>query len=349
MASRLIPFRQLLACLRGEPDSNTDWEAVFALANRTLVTAAVSVALRHTQDLPDDVKSFLHEIEARSRQRNDMLRAQLEEVLVLLNGIGIRPVLLKGTAFLASEDDEASCRILSDIDLLLPEDRMDQAVASLREAGFSYQGEKPNAWNVHALGREQDPGLVDLHTRLKVARPLLDHSRLASNARDSLIGHGHALIPSPEDQALVFILHDQVQEYDYAKGAIDLRHLVDLAMLDRLYKPGWRCLPTMVDGRYAHNAVRVQLCCLRDLLGVDIGRLGGAGIWHRLQYRRRLLQLRFPAIAPLMTLLTLLCDPPINPRMRGGAKDDRWGQRKRFWRIRRFLELNRSKYLSTKA
>jgi len=349
MASRRDDLLALAQCLRGSVPASADWERLLALANRTLATPALAEALRGNRGVPGEVHSFLQEIERRSIRRNMLLRGQLEEALLRLNQVGVTPILLKGTAMLAEKPAGTFSRILSDLDLLLPQDALEPAIAALGELGYSYHLEAPNGWDVHALAREQDAGMIDLHWRIKIAQPLIDHAFLAAGAREVALGQGRALVPSAEHQALVLILHDQVQEYDYARGNIDLRHLVDLAAISGAGRVDWAALLALAEASHVRNAVRVQLCSLTRLLGVDVPDAEAGGVWPRLQHWRRLFQLRHSAAAPLFTLLTLALDPPLNPPLEAGRAGVRHPDRKPFWRFARLWELMRKAPLPTKA
>jgi hypothetical protein len=349
MRSQHKEFRALVHCLRGTVPGDVEWGKLLTLANRTLVTPALADALRERPELPPEVAGFLNEIETRSIRRNETLRRQLEEAIVCLNAAGLRPILLKGTALLAAAKGGDFSRILSDLDLLLPKNSIEEAIAALGELGYGYQSEGPNSWGVRAIGRSVDAAMLDLHVRIKVARPRLDYESLAPRSHEIAIGEARAFVPSAAYQALILILHDQIQEYDYAQGNLDLRHLTDLALLDRQYRPDWVALPGLVEGRHARNAVHVQLRCVRDLLGVRLPNLAVGSLWSWLQYRRRLLQLRFRSIAPLATLLTMLFDPPFNPPAMPGSEEPGEPRRKRFWWIARLLDLSACRALPTKA
>ncbi|WP_169780694.1 nucleotidyltransferase family protein [Croceibacterium atlanticum] len=349
MPSRFDDLADLAQCLRGSVPADVEWETLLALANRSLVTPALADALQNADDVPEEVQAFLREIDSRARQRNAMLRAQLAEAAAKLNSIGLVPVMLKGTAMLADHGDGECNRILSDLDIMLPQDRLEDAISALRELGYSYVSEAPNGWDVHALGREKDAGMIDLHSRIKIAAPLLDHAALADEAKAVALDTARVLVPSPDHQALIFIVHDQLQEYDYARGQIDLRHLVDLAILARRAQIDWSRLIRLMPTRHGRNAMRVQMRSLHSLLGGEVPDRMVRGIWPRLQHKRRLLQLRYPPLASLFTMLTLLVDPPINPPLEGGREGVEHPERRGLWRLSRLLELSRSRPLPTKA
>src|SRR5918999_4550443 len=103
MAFPSSTFVKLCQCLGGQAPSNLDWMAVLELANNTLTTPfLIDLVNQPDQSAPEDVRTFVREIYRRNALRNDLLRAQLEEAVAALNERHVIPVLLKGSAILAT-------------------------------------------------------------------------------------------------------------------------------------------------------------------------------------------------------------------------------------------------------
>src|SRR5262245_46144172 len=103
--NRQSALTQLSSCLQGQVPPNADWMAMLDLANRSLATAQLGAAVmgeRAVDHVPDDVRVFLKDVQARNRERNRRLIEQLKDALRALNAVGIEPVLLKGIALWAS-------------------------------------------------------------------------------------------------------------------------------------------------------------------------------------------------------------------------------------------------------
>src|SRR6188768_1934314 len=115
--NRQTALTQLSSCLQGQVPPNADWMAMLDLANRSLATAQLGAAVMSTSatdQVPEDVRVFLLDVQSRNRERNRRLVEQLKDSLRALNAAGIVPVLLKGAALWASRPDEAFDRILAD-------------------------------------------------------------------------------------------------------------------------------------------------------------------------------------------------------------------------------------------
>ena len=258
----------LVACLRGEPPFEADWVAVFEIANRTFLTPALYDSLTRVcrlDTLPEECSAYLEFIYGRNLERNVRLRAQLTEALRALNSVGIEPTLLKGAARLFSDPDERiGSRMTKDLDLNVEEHEAEAATECL--VGIGYQ----DLVETRGMGRPQDVGVLELHQRpraLSAAYLRREHEKPPTLVE---IGSVRAKMPSPTSRALHWIIHDLIKEGDYWHGRIDLRHLYDLAELER--RDGgidWIYLRDIMPDQLGRNVVETQLLTLRSLFGRD--------------------------------------------------------------------------------
>lgn len=311
------PFGTLLGCLAGEAPPQADWSSLLATANQALVTGIL--AARIGDRAPREAKAFLGTIHRRARERNSRLARQLDEAVTALNGAGIQPILLKGTAVLRTAGSSYGARILSDLDIMVPARSMATARQCLEAIGYRLWLSEDSPFAPMNLCREQDVGMVDLHCRTKIRYPGFDFEDLVGDCAEVGLGRARAWLPSPTSQALILILHDQLQERDYWRGLVDLRHLLDIAELARTSAGiDWARLAVHFPRGYPRNALDVQLSTLELLFGVPVPLPHRPG-WTGFQLSRRIFQLRWPYLRPFFTLLTLLLDPPRRAGLAGGT------------------------------
>lgn len=311
MTSQHTSFVHLCQCFRGELPRNVDWMSLIGLANQTLTTPAlIDVVERYPDDIPQDVHDFVVEIFKRNAVRNERLSTQLVEAVTALNAEQITPVLMKGSAVLASSHCRIPARLISDLDILVLPDQAKLAANCLGKLGYSVHCEAPDGapkWYVD-LQRPGDVGMIDLHQKppghgffYGMSGDVIQNCRLVSWRGVSVY------VPSSTYHALVLVVHDQFQDADYWVGKIDLRHLLDLRDLanesDGL---DWKLLSVLVPGELARNAVETQLVALSLLLGVNVPSEFLSRAIPRIQHRRRMLQMRLPALRRAFLLTALL-------------------------------------------
>ncbi|MXP44974.1 nucleotidyltransferase family protein [Allopontixanthobacter sediminis] len=292
-----------------------DWTPVLALANRTLVTPALAAALQGKPGVPTGVHVFLTHIAARTTERNVLMKRQLVEAVQALSNGGVTPILIKGAAFLATCQPVSVNRLSTDLDLVIPADAAEISWGILQSIG--YRAQAPSAARGAGLSfeRDSDVGEVDIHYCLRsfenwptydVLEPFCIRTELAGAA---------ILMPSASLHAAILIAHDQLQERDYWRGLIDLRHLVDL----REFVAGAGSLDSATldafffTGR-SRRALKTQLRTLEQLLPLAPLRNLEGSAWARLQCNRRFWQIGRPQMMHLLTAATLLLDPPILTR-----------------------------------
>ncbi|MCF8707392.1 nucleotidyltransferase family protein [Rhizorhapis sp. SPR117] len=312
--ARLNHLNDLLVGLQGDMPATPDWARVIALANKTLCTPALSARLMdagHLAALPSDVHTFLREILTRNEQRNQRLLDQLDEACAVMNAHGTRPILLKGSAWLASTDpDRRGQRMLADLDIMVPTDHFHTTIEQLSAIGYQLEFPALRPEVPAVLWRPQDAGTIDLHTGYGGGETLFyQFTDLACDASPIHLSGSTALLPSAVACASILLLHDQLKGRDYLRGRIDLRHLIDIQHLVANFDDlQWQQLDRLFRQPYAHNAMKTQLLTARKMLRIDVPDALVAGVRARLQYWRRLVQIRWPMAALPLTLLSML-DP----------------------------------------
>lgn len=316
----------LASLLRGAlPAREPDWVSLIALANQTLTTPALAealCALRPVMDVREDVCCFLAEVQERNRRRNRRLLEQLQEAAGCLNRIGVRPLLLKGAAWLTLvAPEKAGGRMVSDLDLMVPAAVFGQAADQLRQLGYALEAPLGEPLRSAVLQRPGDAATIDLHCCMRGVGLSCDAEDVQVSATPLSLGGAEVLRPSSTWQLMMLVLHDQLRDEDYVRGLIDLRHLVDTQILARAPEGvAWEQLEAMFPSRLARHALRVQLYTASRLLDVPVPQRLTAGLWPRLQFWRRLLQARWPSQAAVLTLLTMLIAPAyIAARITGEA------------------------------
>jgi hypothetical protein len=259
----------------------TDWEAVLALANKTLMTPAIwSSAIQGKQQilLPKEVASFLEFIHRCNVARNLRLREQLEELILAMNGMEIIPILTKGAALLAlASPGQPIARIMRDLDVTVTNDERARAEDCLLQLGYA-------PMTALGWGRSKDVGAVDLHYPPgRYAQYWPSDPTLAKHERAIVLGPGRARVLSPTLQAQHWIVHDMLKDGHLWSLHIDLRNLFELYQLsNRENGIDWQELHILLSDPLGRTMLGAQISALHSVFGTEIVHRGSVPSWLRL-------------------------------------------------------------------
>jgi hypothetical protein len=97
--------------------------------------------------VPPEVRVHLDSAWATAVHRRQMVLQEMRAVAKVLGPLGVPMVLLKGGAYIAQGLRCAEGRILEDLDLMVPRDRLDESERALLETGWAF--EKTDAYDQH--------------------------------------------------------------------------------------------------------------------------------------------------------------------------------------------------------
>lgn len=321
-------------------DPGFDWAALLGCADRHAVVPALAAVLEDLQLgplAPAGFIDFIADIRAKNAARNRALRAQLLEVVRLLNGIGIEPVLLKGAIRLVDDlYPDSSWRYMVDLDLLIA-DGAHEADRALQAAGYRPPPapgvvDLPLERDVHhhlaPLKRDDRLGTVELHVNLanEWHRRVLPAGHFAEAATAAVVEGVRLRIPDRRDQLMHGIMHRQLNHDGLATSRFDVRDAIETRLLlEAIGRAGWVRTLAPFDAAGYRLAPRIWLAAVQRAMG------GPEVIEHppslpvRLGVRRMVWQERQPMARQLSRLFSYF-----RLRLLGIAKSPR--ERRRIWR-----------------
>lgn len=249
-------LRRLSACLSpGEiPDadlvvaierSEINWPEICRLAGSHLVTPSLAGAMRRKglfDRLPDEVQDYIGGIQNLNRLRNNILYDALCAVAERLNCVGIEPMVLKGAiALLPDQYVGAEDRMIGDLDLLVPSDRIKDAANEIRMLGYrqlaskwSLPGDEARSHHSAPLVHPDFPVKIELHRRILHFNQ--DNVLLMEGleAKNLLLSNGAVIsVPDVATRLLHNFLHAQIVDRQRRRRLINLRQLLEFAILVR--------------------------------------------------------------------------------------------------------------------
>jgi hypothetical protein len=165
-------------------------------------------------------------------ERRPAMARHLAEIVAVLNGLGIRPILLKGARSLWER--QPTWRYLRDIDLLVRDDEAPAAQQAL--IGIGYEPDRglavrPDRHHLAPLYKQDFPGWIEIHRSggNRYAERLIPTSELfAESAVESDEGL-HVALLSPTAHLLHAFVHHHVGHSGDARGTLSLKGLYEFA------------------------------------------------------------------------------------------------------------------------
>ncbi|MFO1170434.1 MAG: nucleotidyltransferase family protein [Hyphomicrobiaceae bacterium] len=219
------------------------WLETIRLASAHLVLPALAAALDLAGPgwpIGDEARAYLDTIRAGNAARNGRLKGALVEIVGKLQWAGLDPIVVKGGAWLIEADDAAPWRFMGDLDLIVGEGQLADAVSALTSAGFTPSGDDYDpSRDAHAPAMLAPDGetIVELHNRAfaDLACPALEAA---------LAEHPHGLErdgvvlrrPSPEARLAYLLLHSQEHHAYHAQRRLLLRDQLEIGMLTKRHR-----------------------------------------------------------------------------------------------------------------
>lgn len=250
--------------------SVSDWERVAQLARAHRVGAVVAHALARTEHrIPAPASALLGDVAREEFAATLISRGQLGAITSALSDAGVPTMLLKGAALDQVAYPADLPRSMSDLDLLVHEERLQEAVSVVSGLGyrpFEDAGDPQDAYHV-ALACEGR--IVELHWRITARGPFrFAPERIWPRRLDVPAGRSGVFTPCTVDLFVLGAFHYVFQNRFYN----GLQSLQDLALLAG--RPGEQAisgdLARAAQEARSSGAVYWTLCILRDWLGMDV-------------------------------------------------------------------------------
>jgi len=256
-----------------------DWKYFTEQANAHGVGALVYYNLEKPgllKYLPSEASVFLRDVMILSLARNTHHLAQMKEVLRLLNGAGIKSVLLKGLALEITVYGNRGIRQMTDVDVLIAGDECMKARKLLLEDGFVSLPVKSPFHNliIEHTGKHL-PSLLkgdfsfEIHHDLFGYRKHMLTKMFYDTSSGTETGGERTCIPDPQLLFLYLVRH---LHYHEMNNESQLRLYADLAVLIEKYPDKIMNTNLLGLGERAgiENILAGKLYLLREFWGITI-------------------------------------------------------------------------------
>ena len=301
----LSPFNFLCATLSMNENSEADdlWPAtsglripdvqqLVSLASRHWVSAAIIPFLNHKgRSLPSGIQEYFEGTATLNRMRNTRIRSEALAITKALNEIGVVPVFLKGGANLLSGlYSDTAVRIMLDLDILVPVERVQECVAAMEARGYFRLIDNgfPDHHHYFPLGRPGAEASVELHVDpLDIQyEHVLSSTDVFQHAEQLTIGGARFAVPAAWCRLVHCIVHAQFSNHALIYGRIPLRELIDTVLLSRARPIDWDAVSTRFASPVERTALAFHLLAANRLLGAGLAERPASRPIAELLFRR---------------------------------------------------------------
>jgi len=261
-------------------EDESQWDTLIRVCRRGNLLGRLGHELQRRSlldEVPPGPRRHLQSALARARRQAVAVRLEIEALRHALAGVDTRLVLLKGAAYLANEQAASHGRLFSDIDILVPHERLDAAESALMQAGWhmmpieGYDERYYRQW-MHELPPMQHRTrgtVLDVH-----------HTLLPRTAKIQV--SGQALLAAARPAALpgVWVLSDIDQilhsachwffESEYHNGLRDCLDVVSLVDATCTGPAQWRALTERARMLGLSQPLGRVLAVCADALGLEV-------------------------------------------------------------------------------
>lgn len=223
------------------------WEKIVQISSGHYVFPALFIQLKQAgllNELPPELVEYMEEFTNLNRIRNIQIMEEAAEITNLLNQHGISPIFLKGTAHLFDGLYlDVAERIISDMDFLVPEDKMVEAAEILIKNGY-----KPsmNYNPKNSVVTKHFPRLINANkiAAVEIHRQIMNFPFNKSIDLNNILEEkqklnlpNNAFVLSDKYQIIHNILNTQINDFGYIYSKIFLRQSYDLLLLSQKTNP----------------------------------------------------------------------------------------------------------------
>jgi hypothetical protein len=230
------------------------WDDLLRLARRANLISRLAASIQQAgmlEQMPSAVRPHLHAALTLAQHQRQAVIWEARHICVALHSLGIPIVLLKGAAYSMGGLKAAKGRLFGDVDILVPEVRINEVEAALMLHGWSSGGVDPYDDRYYRLWMHELPPLVNLKrgTVIDVHHNILPRTARNHPPAEKLLADSVALPEAPFHvlSACDMVLHAATHLFHEGELHNGLRDLFDLDSLLQELSTGdvtfWQKLP----------------------------------------------------------------------------------------------------------
>lgn len=264
--------------LRNNADAATltlgDWDLLIRQARSADLLARLAVMLQQGNQLhtiPSQPRAHLESALVVATAQGAAVRREAEHVRQALNSLGIEPVLLKGGAYLMANLPASQGRLFTDLDILVPQDRLPEVEATLMLCGWASTHHDPYDQRYYRRWMHELPPMLHIRrmTVLDVHHAIVPATAALKPSSAALLAASIPLSEYPGIRVLApadMVLHSATHLFYNEEFSHGLRDMSDLDLLLRHFMQAPDFWPTLLSRARELGLMRPLHYCLRYCL-----------------------------------------------------------------------------------
>jgi len=287
-------FLKLTQCISGEMDQQqaialfsheNSYLPIIKLANQYWLIADLTISLKRNnlwQYLNTSLQEYLTDLLLVYAQRAKDICTELLVLSKVIEPSDIPCILLKGSAALLNGMTmPESIRYMADIDILVPEERLEEAITLLEMQGFkrddaSFDINKNLSHHVSPMKRPEANCYVEVHRwpLAHRARGPLVLKDVWANKIEIKMAESYFYQLSPAHQIVLDIVHGEVSDAAYQAKYLNLQKLTNLYRMILYWQKqdtgaiNWAHVNACFKGQFLQNVLQGKLYALNRFYGL---------------------------------------------------------------------------------
>ncbi len=228
-----------------------NWEEILFQANLNLCTPLWYIELKKDdllKYLPDELVQYLSHIYQLNLQRNEQFQSGLKEILDVFGKHEIDSILLKGAATFCDDLFEPGTRVMGDLDILVPIDKVSLCQSLIASLGYEpdptdddfNQNVIPSDIRQHHIARHIKKGtplVVEIHFGISggQAGRVFELADVWAQSIPVVYRESQSFILCPQHRILLNTVHAMLPLREYISGHISALQWVEFVLLVERY------------------------------------------------------------------------------------------------------------------
>ncbi len=227
-----------------------NWEALLFQANLHACTPLWFKQLekdRLLETLPDELSEYLARLYSLNLERNEQLQQGLFELLTVFNKHHIDSILLKGAATFCDHLFEPGTRVMGDLDILVPSDKVGLCQQLMNSIGYKamyeieLENDLPANHRDHHIARHVKPNtpiVVEIHFKMShgEAGRVFALDEVWSECKPISFNGARTAMLSPKHRVLLNTVHAIHSSREYLSGHISILQWLEFVYLVERFK-----------------------------------------------------------------------------------------------------------------